>query len=74
MEIKITTKKGETIRINTESMPDMEMSAPTNDYFNKTSESKWVEHCRRHHFHPSKDAWGKIYEQYLKLCAEGLIK
>lgn len=40
--------------------------------FDKYTEPKWVNFCKKHHFHPVKDAHGKIYELYLELCAEGL--
>lgn len=35
-------------------------------------EPKWVKHCKKHRFNRF-DTHGKIYHQYLLLCAEGLI-
>ena len=41
--------------------------------FCRESEPKWIDFCKEHHFHPVKDAYGKIYDLYLELCAEGMV-
>jgi hypothetical protein len=41
--------------------------------FYRDREEKWIEFCKKHNFNPHKDAYGKIYDLYLELCAEGLV-
>lgn len=36
-------------------------------------DKKWIKFCREHNFHPHKDYNTKIYDLYLRLCAEGII-
>ena len=43
------------------------------DKYYKSRDEKWRKFCKEHHFHPHKDANGKIYRLYLQLCAEGII-
>ena len=45
----------------------------TNDKYYKHKDEKWRAFCKKHKFHPQKDANGKIYHLYLRLCAENLI-
>ena len=48
-------------------------SKSDDDKYNKFTDPKWIKFCKDHRFHYVKDSYGKIYELYLQLCAEGLI-
>lgn len=41
--------------------------------YNYRKDKKWIKFCREHNFHPHKDYNTKIYDLYLRLCAEGII-
>lgn len=65
----------EVIEISLSSIPIIplkEGGLPEDKYY-KHRDKKWIKFCKEHHFHPRKDANGKIYNLYLQLCAEGII-
>lgn len=37
------------------------------------NDEKWKKFCKEHHFDYKNDVFGKIYDLYLRLCAEGMI-
>lgn len=41
--------------------------------YNYRKDKKWIKFCREHNSHPHKDYNTKIYDLYLRLCAEGII-
>lgn len=48
-----------------------------NDYINPDQyrtymDKKWKKFCKEHNF-DSRKPWGKFYDLYLRLCAEGMI-
>lgn len=66
--------KGESIEINIHSINvTLGSNASSYERFIPWEESKWVDFCKKHRFHPVKDYGGKIYRMYLDMCAEGLL-
>lgn len=74
MKVKIQYNWTEVWEINSESLPDPDMNAPMDVLpFYRWKDKKWIAFCKKHHFHPLKDAYGKIYDLYLRMCGEGLV-
>lgn len=70
--IKIDVQSYDFISIETTSVK-IESINDSHSY-NRLEDAKWIEHARKHGFNPSKDCFNeKIWDQYLLLCAEGLI-
>ena len=69
MKVHVVYRAFEVWEISLTPLPEPECGSK----YNKLSDKKWRSFCKAHHFHPTKDANGKIYDLYLKLCAEGLV-
>ena len=60
------------IHIDKEEVAILEIKIVAHAY-NYRKDKKWIKFCREHNFHPHKDYNTKIYDLYLRLCAEGII-
>jgi len=67
----IVVSFGEVVEINTSSL-QIDTEEDKGDY-RVWKDKKWYKFCKDHNFHPIKDAYGRIYQLYLQLCAEGII-
>lgn len=73
MLLRIRTGYFEVWEINPTSLSvSVEESSDFAEKYHKCKDRKWFKFCKEHNFNPYKDADGKIYDLYLRLCAEGL--
>lgn len=70
VHIKVDTLSYDCIRVNTDNL-SVEVSESS---YTRYTDEKWIKHAKKHNFNPNKDCYNsKIWDQYLRLCAEGLI-
>lgn len=70
MKVRIKVTYYEVEEVNLDNIP----AVGANEYSHPYKEEKWIKFCRKHNFNPWKDYYTKVYDLYLRLCAEGLVE
>lgn len=72
MKVTIKVSTYDVVEINIPVIMQEECADNNCDKYHSYADPKWKKFCRDHNF-DSRKPWGKVYDLYLRMCAEGML-